>query len=240
VTRDTIETARLLVVSHDPAVLRPLWLVGAANCWEFESAANAWEAIERVQAGVTPDLLLLDLPHGDADALHILRWLRRLRPALPIILIGHSDDIGRKEEAIRMGARDYLVRPFDDQQLELAREYKGLGGDKPLPGTSSAHDRFVRASYYFKYLPGPANYRAAVAGVLSVMLNVSAPFGVSEPGKPNISATIFRTVADLTNGIYYYQSALSPNIVWLDLRKLNLAAGAALALLFFVLMVQGH
>jgi len=120
VTRDTIETARLLVVSHDPAVLRPLWLVGAANCWEFESAANAWEAIERVQAGVTPDLLLLDLPHGDADALHILRWLRRLRPALPIILIGHSDDIGRKEEAIRMGARDYMVRPFDDQQLELA------------------------------------------------------------------------------------------------------------------------
>jgi len=125
--------------------------------------------------------------------------------------------------------RDYTVMtnsPTFDQQLELAREYKGLGGDKPLPGTSSAHDRFVRASYYFKYLPGPANYRAAVAGVLSVMLNVSAPFGVSEPGKPNISATIFRTVADLTNGIYYYQSALSPNIVWLDLRKLNLAAGA--------------
>jgi two-component system response regulator AtoC len=119
VTRNTIETARLLVVSHDPAVLRPLWLVGAANCWEFESATNAWEAIERVQSGVTPDLLLLDLPHGDADALHILRWLRRLRPALPIILIGYAEDIGRKEEAFRMGARDYLVRPFDDQQLEL-------------------------------------------------------------------------------------------------------------------------
>ena len=119
-TRNTIETARLLVVSHDPAVLRPLWLVGAANCWEFESAANAWEAIERVQAGVTPDLLLLDLPHGDADALHILRWLRRLRPALPIILLGYADEIGRKEEAFRMGARDYVVRPFDDQQLELA------------------------------------------------------------------------------------------------------------------------
>jgi penicillin V acylase-like amidase (Ntn superfamily) len=116
--------------------------------------------------------------------------------------------------------------PTFDQQLELARNYQGLGGDKPLPGTSSAHDRFVRASYYVKYLPGPTNYREAVAGVLSVMLNVSAPFGVNEPGKPNISATIFRTVADLTNGIYYYESTLSPNIVWLDLRKLNLAAGA--------------
>ncbi len=126
-------------------------------------------------------------------------------------------------------SRNYTVMtnsPTFDRQLELARDYQGLGGDKPLPGTSEASDRFVRASYYLKYLPGPGNYRAAVAGVLSVMRNVSAPFGVNEPGKPNISATIFCTVADLTNGIYYYDSTLSPNIVWLDLRKLNLAAGA--------------
>ncbi len=125
--------------------------------------------------------------------------------------------------------RDYTVMtnsPTFDQQLKLARAYKGLGGEKPLPGTSSAHDRFVRASYYLKYLPGPKDYRDAVAGVLSVIANVSAPFGVNEPGKPNISATIFRTVADLTNGIYYYESTQSPNIVWLDLRKLNLAADA--------------
>jgi DNA-binding NtrC family response regulator len=117
--RKAIETAKLLVVSHDTAILRPLWVAGEANCWEFESASNTWEAIERVQSGVAPDLLLLDLPRGDADALHVLRWLRRLRPAMPIVLIGHSDDGGRREEAIRMGARDYLVRPVDDRQLEL-------------------------------------------------------------------------------------------------------------------------
>ena len=69
-----IETARLLVVSHDSAVLRPIWLIGESNDWQFESAVNAWEAIERVQSGMTPDLLLLDLPLGDADGLHILRW----------------------------------------------------------------------------------------------------------------------------------------------------------------------
>jgi two-component system, NtrC family, response regulator AtoC len=117
--RKAIETARLLVVSHDTAILRPLWVAGEANCWEFESASNAWEAIERVQSGMTPHLLLLDLPRGDADALHVLRWFRRLRPTLPIVLIGYSDDNGKREEAIRMGARDYLVRPVDDGQLEL-------------------------------------------------------------------------------------------------------------------------
>jgi two-component system response regulator AtoC len=118
VIRKGIEIARLLVVSHDSAVLRPLRSIGESNDWQLESAANAWEAIERVQSGVTPDLLLLDLPQGDEDGLHILRWLRRLRPALPIILIGHPDDAGRKQEAVRMGARDYLVKPLDERQLE--------------------------------------------------------------------------------------------------------------------------
>lgn len=126
-------------------------------------------------------------------------------------------------------SRKYAVMtnsPTFDKQLELAQRYQGLGGNQPLPGTSEADDRFVRASYYVKYLPEPASYREAVAGVLSVMRNVSAPFGVSEPGRPNVSATIFRTIADLTNDIYYYESTLSPNIDWVDLRRLNLSAGA--------------
>src|SRR6202789_542769 len=73
--------------------------------------------MERVQSGGPPDLLLLDLPQGDADGLHILRWLRRLRPALPIILIGHAGDVRKRQEVIRLGAREYLVRPFDDRRL---------------------------------------------------------------------------------------------------------------------------
>ena len=46
--------------------------------------------MERVQSGVTPHLLILDLPRGDGDSLHVLRWLRRLRPQLPILLLCHS------------------------------------------------------------------------------------------------------------------------------------------------------
>ena len=74
-----IETIRLLVVSKEPAVLRPLWSLGEYNSWQVETAANGWEAMERVQSGVAPHVLLLDLPRGDGDSLHILRWMRRLR-----------------------------------------------------------------------------------------------------------------------------------------------------------------
>ena len=113
---------RLLVVSHDAAVLRSLSSLGEANCWQCESTDNAWEAIDQVLSGVVPDVFVLDQPQGDAEGLHILRWIRRLRPALPIILISHAYDATKKQEALRIGARDFLVKPLDDRQLELAIE----------------------------------------------------------------------------------------------------------------------
>jgi len=113
-----IDTARLLVVSRESSVLRPLWSIGEANSWQLESAASGWGAMERVQAGETPDLLLLDLPRGDKDGLHLLRWLRRLRPELPIILILDAEDAARQQEAVRLGARDCMVRPLEGKDLE--------------------------------------------------------------------------------------------------------------------------
>ena len=118
-TENAIEAVRLLAVSKEPTVVRSLWSIGEVNSWQLETVGSGWEALESVQAGVTPDLLLLDLPRGDADSLHILRWLRRLRPNLPIILICYPDDALRKDEAIRLGAQDFLVRPVDDEQLEV-------------------------------------------------------------------------------------------------------------------------
>jgi two-component system response regulator AtoC len=115
-----IEVTKLLAVSRDSSILRPLWLMGESNGWQLEIAADLWEAIDRAQSGATIDLLLLDMPQGSTEGLHSLRWLRRLRPALPMILIGHPDDNGRKQESIRMGARDYLIRPIEDRQLEMA------------------------------------------------------------------------------------------------------------------------
>jgi len=118
VAKKAIEPVTLLVVSRESSVLRPLWSMGESNSWQLESAASGWGAMERIQSGVTPDLLLLDLPRGDTDGFHILRWLRRLRPELPIILICDPKDKPKLKEAMRLGARDCLVRPLEDQPFE--------------------------------------------------------------------------------------------------------------------------
>lgn len=112
------EILRLLVVSRESAVLRPFWSVGESNYWQLESATNGWGAMERVQSGVTPDMLILDLPRIDSDGLHFLRWLRRIRPELPIIVICDQDDVATRQEALRLGARDCIIRPVEDQGLE--------------------------------------------------------------------------------------------------------------------------
>ena len=115
---NTLETMRLLVVSRETALLRPLWAIGEANSWHLETAASGWEAMERVQSDVAPHLLVLDLPRGDGDSLHILRWMRRLRPDLPVVVVCHPEDTIRQKEATRLGAEEVLVRPFDEGRLE--------------------------------------------------------------------------------------------------------------------------
>jgi len=107
-------------VSRETALLRPIWSVGESNSWRLETSASGWEAMERVQSEVAPHLLLLDLPRGDGDGLHILRWLRRLRPDLPVIVVCHPEDAHLGKEATRLGADDVLMQPCNEEQLECA------------------------------------------------------------------------------------------------------------------------
>jgi two-component system response regulator AtoC len=113
------ETPRVLVVSREMELLRSVHILGESNPWHLETLASGWEAIERVQSGVGPDLLFLDLPPRDSDSLHILRWLRRLRPDLRVVAMCHREDAGMGKEAGRLGA-DVLARPCDEEELASA------------------------------------------------------------------------------------------------------------------------
>lgn len=115
-----VETARLLVVSRDLSLLRPLRSLGESNSWHLETASSGWEAMECVHSEISPHLLLLDVPRGDEDGLHVLRWLRRVHPDLPVIVTCHSDDPNQPEEALRIGAEEVVVRPFVNDRLEAA------------------------------------------------------------------------------------------------------------------------
>lgn len=126
-------------------------------------------------------------------------------------------------------SRDYRVMtnsPTFDKQLELAKQYDGLGGDQPLPGSTLAADRFARASYYVSRLQQPKTQLEALAAMLSVIRNAAQPFRVPDPGKPDASQTIWQVVLDLTRKRYLFESTTRPNLVWVDLGDLDFGEGA--------------
>jgi penicillin V acylase-like amidase (Ntn superfamily) len=114
--------------------------------------------------------------------------------------------------------------PTFDQQLALDSYWKGIGGTVMLPGTNRAADRFARASFYIKAIPEDENPDVTLASVFSVIRNVSVPFGLTTPDEPNISSTRWRVVADQKRLLYFFESALTPNIFWVNLRDIDFSS----------------
>lgn len=126
-------------------------------------------------------------------------------------------------------SKDYRVMtnsPTFDQQLELVKNFEGLGGTEVLPGSTLAADRFARASFYAARLPPPSGQVAAIASMFSVIRNAAQPFRTPDPGKPDASQTIWQVVLDLTNKRFVYESTTRPNIVWVDLADLDFSVGS--------------
>lgn len=128
--------------------------------------------------------------------------------------------------------KEYVVMtnsPTYDKQIANLEQYKVYGGTKDLPGSTEAADRFVRAMYYLENLPLPTDYEDGIAKIFSVIRNVSQPFRNNvDPNRPDSSTTRWRTVIDITNDIYYFEATNSPNLVWLDMKKVNYNKGADL------------
>lgn len=111
--------------------------------------------------------------------------------------------------------------PTYEQQLAIAKYWENIPGKTFLPGSVTASDRFVRASYFINAIPQTDNIRVAVASVFSVIRNTSVPYGFEIDGYPNLSTTRWRVVADQKNLVYYFETALTPNIFWVDLKKID-------------------
>lgn len=111
--------------------------------------------------------------------------------------------------------------PTFEEQLAITKYWKNIPGKTFLPGSVTAADRFARASFFLNAIPQTDNTRIAVASVFSVIRNVSVPYGFQIEGYPNLSTTRWRVVADQKNLVYYFESALTPNIFWVDLKKID-------------------
>lgn len=116
--------------------------------------------------------------------------------------------------------------PTFEKQLALNDYWQQIGGTTMLPGTNRAADRFVRASFYKDAVAHTDDPKVAVYAALSVIRNCSVPFGISTANQPNISSTRWRSMADQTNLVYYFEDALEPNLLSIPLKYIDFSPKA--------------
>jgi penicillin V acylase-like amidase (Ntn superfamily) len=118
--------------------------------------------------------------------------------------------------------------PTYDVQLKSLSDYTGLGGDKKLPGSTDANDRFIRASYYEHYLQASQSLNEEVNAVLTILENAAQPEGTARPERPMLSKTIWRVIADLSHRSYYFQSKANRQLISIHLDAFNFDQGTAI------------
>ena len=89
-----------------------------ADSYQVETASNGFQALERVQRSPLPDLVLLDVLMPDLDGLETLERLRQCRPALKVVMLSCVSEPRRVVQAMRLGATDYLAKPFQKAELD--------------------------------------------------------------------------------------------------------------------------
>src|SRR5437868_3342338 len=125
------ETANILLVDDEPGMLRYIRTLLEVDEYKVETATTGEEALERVQKGLQPDLVLLDLLMPGIDGLQTLEQLRELRPGVKVVMLSCVNDTRKVVQAMRLGAHDYLTKPFQKAELDAVVD-QCLGTGEPV------------------------------------------------------------------------------------------------------------
>ncbi|HET9102861.1 MAG TPA: response regulator transcription factor [Solirubrobacteraceae bacterium] len=110
---------RVLVVEDDDAIAQVLMRSLRMEGYEVRIAEDGPTALDHAH-GFLPDLVVLDLGLPGMDGLEVARELRRQADDVPILVLTARDAVESRVEGLDAGADDYLVKPFERQEL-LAR-----------------------------------------------------------------------------------------------------------------------
>ena len=109
----------ILIIDDEPNLRRSLALILQREGYSVTTAGNAQEANKCLEAGPY-DLVFLDLKMPDINGLDLLPEIRELYPNMPVLILTAHASLDSAIDAVRKGARDYLLKPIEPD-LILAR-----------------------------------------------------------------------------------------------------------------------
>ena len=113
-----MELEQILVVDDEEAIREVVSTMLESKGYRCTAVSNGRAAQDQVKKS-TPDLVLSDMIMPEMDGIKLLDWLREYDPEIPVIMVTAIHDISTALEAIRRGAYDYILKPFEKDQLFL-------------------------------------------------------------------------------------------------------------------------
>jgi len=110
--------ANILLVDDEPGMLRYIRTLLEVDDYHVETAATGEAALEIVQKGLRPDLVLLDLLMPGIDGMETLEQIRKLQPGVKVVMLSCVNDTKKVVQAIHLGATDYITKPFQKAELD--------------------------------------------------------------------------------------------------------------------------
>ncbi len=110
----------ILLVDDEPSILRYTKTLLEIENYHVETASSGEEALQRINNGPAPNLILLDLVLPGIDGLQTLENCKKIRPEQKVLMMSCLNDTSKVVQAIKLGASDYLTKPFQAPQLQGA------------------------------------------------------------------------------------------------------------------------
>src|SRR6201988_4403518 len=108
---------RILVVDDEEAIREIVCAILAAAGYTWQQASSGMEALALLNSGEQFELMLSDLMMADLDGIGLLERTKEKFPDMPVVMVTAVHDISVALAAIRNGAYDYLLKPFEREQL---------------------------------------------------------------------------------------------------------------------------
>lgn len=112
------DKSKILLVDDEPGMQRYIKTLLELEDHVVETASTGEQALELVQKGLQPNLVLLDLLMPGFDGLETLEGLRKLQPAVKVVMLSCVNDTKKVVQAMRLGAVDYITKPFQKAELD--------------------------------------------------------------------------------------------------------------------------
>jgi len=110
--------ARILIVDDEDIVLRSCTRILAGDPYQVESVLDPWEALRRIDENGF-DIVVLDIMMPNIDGLQVLQHVKERHPDVDVIMMTGLSQIQTAVKAMKLGAFDYLPKPFDPDELKL-------------------------------------------------------------------------------------------------------------------------